>query len=192
MFGDKWMELPESKREEILAFSMEHGAWEGAQKYASEAGMAVQSMYVRLRKIIPLDIQQKTRVEREKARMDASKPGEVETELTAEEEVFLERVKNGDVSLEEASRKIAGIVFEKMLRNPGNVKFDTFFKTKLLELKQSEVANQNNLAMSLINGMFNGRLPPKLCPNCGHVLYQEAVIVDSPKGATLEAELDND
>lgn len=175
----KWEYLNENIKVEILEYARDNGVWEAANKYKDEVGMGVQGLYRRLKAVVEGGNKSGGEV-----------PGEVE--LGEEEKVFLQRLKDGTVSLEEASRKVAGIVFEKMLRNPNDVKFDSFFKTKLLELKQSEQADRNNQAMTLINGMFNGRLPPKSCPSCGYVIYEDAVIVAKPEGTTLIGEVVDD
>lgn len=177
---NKWDLLEEETKAEILQYARDNGPWEAAARYKDEVGMGLQGLYLRLKKTVNFN------------RRGPSPSTPDDAELGEEEKVFLQRIKDGTVGLEEASRKVAGMVFEKMLRNPNDVKFDAFFKTKLLELKQSEQADKNNQAMMMINMMFNGRLPPKSCPRCGHVLYETPVVINKPDGTQLLGEGDDD
>lgn len=188
-----WSNLSEELRQEILLYTKEYGAWKASEKYHEAVGVEKSTLYQRLKETFK-SAGIKTEEEIEKGKRKYSDPDgdEKSGELSKEEEIFLERVKNGDVSLEESSRKIAGIVFEKMMRHPEHVKFDAFFKTKLLELKQTEVQDRNNQALTLINSMFNGHLPPKICPKCGYVLYQEIVAQAAIPGTIVEGELADD
>lgn len=181
-----WTDLTQEQKIGIVEYAKENGAWEASEKFEDMVGMTKLSLYQKLKLVVP-----ESKIKNVKSGGEKKKADPEEVVLGPEEEVFLQRIKDGSVGLEEAGRKIAGIVFEKMLKNPESVKFDSFFKTKLLELKQSEQADRNNQAMTLINGMFNGSLPPKSCPKCGHVLYEEAVIVQAPEGPAMLGNLDD-
>lgn len=94
--------------------------------------------------------------------------------LTQEELKLLDRFKKGEVSLEEASRVVAVKVFEKMLRNPEDVRFVDFFRSELLKIKHQEVEDRNVHAMEVINRLFAGQLPPRHCPSCGYDVFKMA------------------
>lgn len=91
-----------------------------------------------------------------------------QNELSEEEIDLLLRFKEGKVTLDEASRIVATKVFEKILKNPEDVKFIDFFRAELLKIKQQEVTDRNSWAMELVNRMFAGELPPRNCTKCGH------------------------
>ncbi len=94
--------------------------------------------------------------------------------LTKEQIDFLDRISEGKVGLEEGSRIVATMVFEKMLNNPDKIKFADFYNTELLKIKQTEVRDRNYWAMEMINKWFKGRIPPRYCPKCGQdVLHGE-------------------
>lgn len=93
-------------------------------------------------------------------------------ELTQAEQELLKRFERGDVDLEEASRVVASRVFEKILRNPDQLKYIDFFRTELLKIKEQESTNRNNWATELMNRMFSGHLPPRNCPKCGYEIVK--------------------
>lgn len=106
-------------------------------------------------------------------------------ELTSEEVNFLNRLEEGRVTLEEASRIVATKVFEKILKNPDDVRFIDFFRSELLKIKQQETNYKENYAMEMINRLFAGNLPPRECPNCGAKLFN----VTLPKPPSLNGEI---
>lgn len=93
-------------------------------------------------------------------------------ELTAEEEDFLDRFKRGEVSFEEASAILAVKVFEKILKNPDEVKYSDFIRMELLKIKLQKMNSRESFAINLTNRLFNGKLPPRICPNCGAEQYK--------------------
>lgn len=93
--------------------------------------------------------------------------------LTSEQIDFLQRLKEGKVGLEEGSRIVAAMVFEKILKNPDDIRFIDFFRTELLKIKQQETTDRNHWATELMNRMFSGHLPPKNCIKCGNPFIQE-------------------
>lgn len=93
--------------------------------------------------------------------------------LVPDEIELLQRLKQGTVSLDEVSRVVASKVFERILRNPDDLRFIDFFRTELLKLKQREVDDRNNWAMEFVNRMFMGKLPMN-CEGCGKPLFEHS------------------
>lgn len=60
-------------------------------------------------------------------------------ELTKEEQVLLERVKNGEVSKDEMKRIIAVRAFEYAIRNPHRLKFNHFIKLQQLQMREGRM-----------------------------------------------------
>ena len=174
-FEDKFSKLDQETRDKILAMAGELGAWKTSIKWADAVSMHQMSLYQRIKKDL-----KKAGVENGKPQPKEEK-GKVENKLTKEEKMFLDRLAQGSVSLEEASRVVAKKVFEKMLKNPGDVRFDNFFKTELLKIKQQENADKQNYMQTLLNRMFSGALPPRHCPQCGYevIKIQEGEIVNA-------------
>lgn len=169
--------LPQEKREEILKHAGEFDDWQAAVRYAREVGLTPRQLDSGIKKY-RAGLSKKT-----------EKEGGSRRELDAEEELFLERVRAGDVGLDEASRKVASLVFKKMLENPDDVRFGDFFKVEFLKIKQTEVQDKKNAATDMIHAMFGGKLPPKICPQCGYKLVGEPLPIASTKVEAIEGEI---
>jgi hypothetical protein len=102
----------------------------------------------------------------------ASHKNHIEKELSDEEIKLLDRIKNGEIELNEISRIVAAKVFEKMLKNPNDWHYLDFFRIELLKIKQEETQLKENWAKELVNRMFMGKLPPQYCPKCGYNLSE--------------------
>ncbi len=177
-------EIEDGKKGEILLHAEQYGDWQTAVRYGREVGMSSRQLFGFL--------QRQNKVKEPKAekvgKIGGEGPGR---ELGEEEQVFLQRVRDGDVGLDEASRKVAALVFEKMLKNPDDVRFGDFFKVEFLKIKQTEVQDKKNAATDMIHAMFGGKLPPKICPQCGFHLYQPTVVA-KPIEAIEGEVVDND
>jgi len=155
--------LPVSLREEIEESVKKVGAFETATKYAKKAGMSAWGLYHNLNKKVKSGEIVTNRV----VQPYNAKPVKKAQKLSDTEKQFLEDLKTGKKDISEISRMVAVKVFEKMLKYPDDFKFYDFYQAQLLQLKQEEAKSKNTLAMELINRLFNGKLPPTHCPNCG-------------------------
>lgn len=171
MFADKYSLLSPQIKAEIANSVITKGAYETAKEFAPKVGMNMQYLYKKLNKMYPKGDSLET----------DSKPQNDEIKLSKEEKDLLARLATGEASIEEVSRAVAVKVFEKMLRNPHKFQYADFIKTELLKVKKEESVTRDNFARELIVRMFAGKLPPKTCPNCGHVLF-----TDSPKTGVIE------
>lgn len=108
-------------------------------------------------------------------------------ELTAEEKDFLERFKRGEVSFEEASAIVAVKVFEKLLKNPDEVTYTDFIRTELLKIKLQKTNRRESFAINFVNKIFNGKPPPRICPNCG----KEQFKLDFPEPPSFKWDLED-
>lgn len=92
-------------------------------------------------------------------------------ELTEKELELLERFRLGKVETDEMSRLVAVKVFEKILRNPDDIKFIDFFRMEMLKIKRKEQEDRSRNQQELINRFFSGKLPAN-CSDCGSQLFQ--------------------
>lgn len=90
----------------------------------------------------------------------------IKKNLTNEEKKLLDRFEKGEVSLEEMSRIVATRAFEKILKNPKDIRFIDFFRTELLRQKEEAMQSKSILINNLIFRAFHGELPPRYCPTC--------------------------
>jgi hypothetical protein len=170
--------LPTPLQEEIYTMAREKGAWATSLFYASKISMNQVYLSLKLKKYLK-NLEGESLPTTTSSSKPIPKPWEKPVKkLTKAEEAFLDGIKKGSIPLEEASKVIASMVFEKMLRNPEDIRFIDFFRTELLKLKQQESQDRNNLALEMINRMFSGNLPPKICPKCGYELYQETKMIE--------------
>ena len=171
MFADKYSLLSPQIKAEIANSVITKGAYETAKEYAPKVSMNMQYLYKKLNKMY----------KKESNSESDSKPQDTEIKLSKEEKDLLARLATGEASIEEVSRAVAVKVFEKMLKNPHKFQYADFIKTELLKVKKEESVTRDNFARELIVRMFAGKLPPKTCPNCGHILF-----TDSPKVGVVE------
>lgn len=176
-------EIEDGKKAEILQHAEEYGDWQTAVRYGREVGMSSRQLFGFL--------QRQNKVKEPLVGRKKEKEVPESRELDEEEKLFIERVKAGDVGLDEASRKVAALVFKKMLENPSDVRFGDFFKVEFLKIKQTEVQDKKNAATDMIHAMFGGKLPPKICPKCGHHLFTESITAVKPVEA-IEGEIVDD
>lgn len=171
VFEDVFGKLPGTKKLEIIQDAKQNGEWATAGKYFKEIGISQNGLYKRLKKELDKGKEERPIMASSGRRVNVPPPGEVK--LTKKEKKFLKGLEDGTASLEEASRLVAVKVFEKMFRNPGNVKFLDFFRTELLKIKKMEAETKKTWAMQLVGRMFGGgELPPPVCPKCNHVLVK--------------------
>lgn len=90
----------------------------------------------------------------------------IKKKLTNEEKKLLDRFEKGEVSLDEMSRIVATRAFEKILKNPKDIRFIDFFRTELLRQKEEAMHGKSILVNDLISRAFHGELPPRYCPTC--------------------------
>lgn len=92
-------------------------------------------------------------------------------ELTEAENILLDRLARGEVSLEETSKIVAVKVFEKILKNPDDPsitpKLRDFISLHMVKIKEEENKTKEMWGNELLTRMFAGRLPPPVCPDCG-------------------------
>ena len=158
------------------------GEYPAAEKYYKEVGISKNGLYKRLRRELhkvevnrPLAETMKNKgrskpIPKIKEKLTTTPK---EKRLTREESRFLKDLKDGKASLEEASRLVAVRVFDKMFRNPDNVKFLDFFRTELLKIKKMEAETKRTWGNQLLARMFGGgELPPPVCPHCKYELVE--------------------
>lgn len=184
VFVDVFGKLPNVKKLEIIQYAQEHGEYKAAREYCDEVGITWNGLYRRLRRELRQNTETEILEETPKAKLSPYNQGKRdaalarkraesrgEVKLSREEKKFLKDLKEGRASLEEASRLVAVKVFEKMLKQPGNVKFLDFFRVELLKIKKMEAETKKTWAMQLVSRMFGGaELPPPVCPHCNKEL----------------------
>lgn len=170
--------LDKGIQDEIMLHARIKGASYAAKQYAAVAGMKEKSLYILLSRKLknekPIVQEPKVVPEKTDGRRKVREP---ERELTAEEEALLDKLEKGEVGLTEMSRLVARQVFTKMLKNPNDFKFIDFFRTELLRQKDEENKIKDKWAGELINRMFAGKLPPRICPNCGADLVPDSPLL---------------
>lgn len=197
--GTKW--------EEILNYAKEFGEFKAANKYTKEVNLSRDYLYKKIQKTIrKMDLGSQDVGEDEDSENGAGKKGRRLTpeeilanakakaqsrkyayegiELTKKEKRLIKDIAEGKVDLETASRVIASKAFEKLLKYPDSASFTSFIQSELLKLKRQELTDKNTYAMELVNRLFAGELPPRICPNCGHELVKLPVI----NGQIIDAE----
>ena len=192
--GTKWAE--------ILEYSKTHGAYSTSKKYAKEVNWSMGYLYRKLGKLQKKGsetVEEETPVKNGegdskiisgyRARAIGRKEAYEGITLTAKEKKLISDIAEGKVDLETASRVIASKAFEKLLKFPDSASFTSFIQAELLKLKRQELTDKNTWAMELINRMFAGELPPRICPKCGEVLVKlpalEGEIVEDVESISL-------
>ena len=179
--------LPVTLREEIETSVKTIGGYATAQKYAEKAGMSFWGLYNNLKKKVQAGaIPGNKGIVSPMVRNTHFKPKRKPQKLTEEEKLFLEDLRSGKKDLSEISRLVAVKVFEKMLKFPDDFKFYDFYQSQLLQLKQEEAKSKNTMAMELINRLFNGKLPPTHCPNCGTEIIKLETVVAIEEGEEVK------
>jgi hypothetical protein len=176
--------LPVSLREEIEGSVKAIGMYATAQKYAEKAGMSFWGLYNNLKKKVNAGSLETPKGIR--SPFIHGKPERKAQKLTDEEKLFLEDLKTGKKDISEISKMVAVKVFEKMLKFPDDFKFYDFYQAQLLQLKQEEAKSKNTLAMELINRLFNGKLPPTHCPNCGTEIIKLETVAAIEEGEVIK------
>lgn len=186
--------LPLELQEEIIQSAKIQGAKKTARDYCDRAGMSESSLYQKLIRMGKNDpsigvMNRKKKMDiffESKKKEKINKNGE--RTISRGEKMLLNRFENGEVSIDEVSRKIARIAFENILANPASVKYADFIKTEMLKLKQEEGKFKEAWGKELLQRVFAGKLPPAICPNCGysfmsksHSVEGEVVITDEPE-----------
>ncbi|MBK9272858.1 MAG: hypothetical protein IPM48_14840 [Saprospiraceae bacterium] len=162
IFGD----MPNIKKLEIYEYAKQNSVFSAASKYHKEVGISENGLYRRLRRDLKKANQLRNETFQRKSGAGKAKEKD-EVKLSREEKKFLKNLKNGKASLEEASRFVAVRAFEKMLKNPGDVKFLDFFRVELLKIKKMEAETKKTWAIQLVNRLWGGaELPPPVCPYC--------------------------
>lgn len=164
MFAAKWPLLDPYLQQAILDHAKEKGARSAANTYAAETGIGANYLVKLLNKKMGI----KPVPRGDKKEKGKWKP---EKKLTKEEEEFIGKLKKGEVNLDDAGRLVAAMVFEKMLKNPDDVKFIDFYRTEFLKIKDKEVNDKREASMELLNRLFSGQPLPKVCPHCGKQIF---------------------
>ena len=180
-----YITLPLSLREEIESSVKTMGVYAAATKYAPQAGMSFWGLYNNLKKKAQ-NGKLETREGIKSPSIHKGKPIRKPQKLTDEENIFLEDLKSGKKDISEISRMVAVKVFEKMLKFPDDFKFYDFYQAQLLQFKQEEAKSKNTIAMELINRLFNGKLPPTHCPNCGYEIIKLETITAVEEGEVIK------
>lgn len=199
-FKDIYGGLPNVLKLKVLSMARNEGAYKASKHFEKETGMSWNGLYRRLQKELERNAKKMPVAESsrlpgqadytpfQKGQRQAANARKKETEvkLSKDEKKLIRDLKDGKASLEDASRLVAVKVFEKMFKNPDNVKFLDFFRVELLKIKKMEAETKKTWAMQLVSRMFGGaELPPPVCPKCNHELV--------PGGATvLEGEIIGD
>lgn len=183
-----WDLVPFDKQQEIIQSAKTIGALKAATMYCDQVGMKEVSLYQKLKSIGANNRPVKPYLESSKpGRKPKEKPLSFKTrDLTGGERRLLRRFENGEVTLDEVSRKIATLAFKNILENPASVKYADFLKTELLKIKQEEGKFKEAWGKELLQRVFSGKLPPHQCPKCGHSLMEKSsiegeIILDEPK-----------
>lgn len=177
----KFNKLPLELQSKIMLEARQRGAPYASKIYAEQADMTVESLYILLNRKLNREKEKlkptapEKKEEAPKSRW--GKPKEPERELSEEEIVLLDKLEKGEIGITEMSRIVAKQVFSKMLKNPGDFKFIDFFRAELLRQKDEENKIKDKWAGELISRMFAGKLPPRICPNCGEDLVPDSPII---------------
>ena len=177
---------------DCLLYAKENSAYSAACKYYEEIGMDKNYLYNKLRKQLsklnfPSDsgnlvegnrkgLSPEKIIETAKTKAVARKEAYEGIKLTPKEKKLIKDIESGTVDMESASRVIAAKAFEKLLKYPDSASFTSFIQNELLKLKRQELTDKNTWAMELVNRMFGGELPPRVCPDCGRVLVKLPVL----------------
>jgi len=175
-FEPIWKKLPEETRNEILAYAIEFGGTDAANKYFEESGFTNKdSFYAKI--LRELGSKKKLKVSAES----------LNGELTEEESQLLEDFKNGTVGYDRIQKELATRVFKKILMNPEAVNVRDWLQSELVKLKQDETTKQRDALAKFINALFGGFIPSIICPHCkkSTIVRTEALgdILDEPKPA---------
>ena len=177
MFAPKFELLPELLRNEMIARAKEVGAYKASLEYAKKAGMHQQSLYERLKKLVKKETWgAEFGLNSGMEKTVNTKTHSTERNLSKEEKEFLKKLGTGEVTYEETSRLVAVRVFEKMLKNPDKWQYLDFFRSELIKVKREEAQIKDAWAKEIIGRMFSGKLPPKICPECGHDFMEKKVV----------------
>lgn len=175
---DKFGLLPDYKQQEVIQRALDEGSITASKEFYLEIGMVQQSLKQRLDRELKKTSLTTTKptsslpAVKEDSKTSGLKKNQ--RELSKEEKLFLQRMEEGKVTFDEASRIVATKVFTNMLRNPDDFKYVDFFRTELLKIKQQESVDKNTWMIQIINRFFAGKLPPKNCPKCGFHLFEAA------------------
>lgn len=179
-FESKWDLVNPELQQEIIDYAKEQGHYIAGRKYGSSVNMNEHALGQMLKR------KYGTVAKKPVSKNGRGKYIPEEKELDAEELIFIEKLKKGQVGLEEAGKIVAAKVFEKMLKNPDDVKFVDFFRSELLKIKNQEVNDKKDASMELLNRLFSGQVPPKECPHCGAPLFTN---IPSPVSVIVDGEL---
>lgn len=169
------------KWEEILKYAHGNGNYAAATKFAEEVDLNRNYLYRKINKTIgktvltPEDSENKI-VDSAKARARGRVEAYEGIVLTPKERKLIKGISEGTVDLTTASRIIASKAFEKLLKFPDSASFTSFIQSEMLNLKRQELSDKNTWAMELVNRMFGGDLPPRICPHCGTELVKLPVL----------------
>ena len=179
--------------EEVLQSNEEKGSYITAEKYYEKTGLSRSGLYWKLRHLKPSGEtvgEEETEksggdkiVEGYKARAVGRKEAYEGIKLTPKERKLIKDIAEGTVDMQKASRVIAAKAFEKLLKFPDSASFTSFIQSEMLNLKRQELTDKNTWAMELVNRMFAGALPPRVCPRCGEVLVKLPELVGKVEDA---------
>ena len=171
-FIPKWSVVSDNIKLKIVKESKEFGPSVTAKKYHKEVNMSYWGLYEVLKK--------ERRREEEKLHPGLAQKKRMESKehkLTKEEKEFLDGLKQGKVGLSETSKIVAVRVFENMLKHPQDWAYLDFFRTELLRIKNEDTQLKDAWAKEIIGRFFAGKLPPRVCPECGYSLITTSGVI---------------
>lgn len=173
--------------QKIMEVAREKGAYFSSKQYFEKTEHTRIGLYNKVRETLKKENPPPTQEElaenkiisSAKSRALGRKLAYEEVKLTPKEKQLIKDIADGKVDMEAASRVIASKAFEKLLKFPDSASFTNFIQSEMLKLKKQELSDRNTWAMELVNRMFNGELPPRLCPNCGHEIIKLPKVLES-------------
>lgn len=176
---NKWNILPNDLRRKIIDEARTTSAMNASKKYYKFTELSAQMLQRHI--LMILNPAKWDPVERKKLEKE-------NREFSSEEKEFLEKIERGEMDMDLMRGKVARMAFERVLRNPDQVKFIDFIRTEILNSKQEEIKASKSWGKEIIARLFAGKLPPRNCPNCNYslVLLGEEVVEDERVADTGE------
>jgi hypothetical protein len=151
-----YLNLSEDLRSRIEREAVQNGVQPTAKKYMAMAGMKETTLIYNINQALDKGV-------------DTTKPQGKRKALSQDESAFLERMRRGDVSMEELNMFVQTRAFENLLTSPtGGFKFLDFYRMMTLKQESEKKKEEESWAVQLVARSFNGQMPPSTCPKCGH------------------------
>lgn len=169
----KWKYIPKETKDKILNDAVLTTPDIAAAKWKDAIGMSHMGVRNQITKNLKLNGLKPARATGKSG--SASNPivglSDSPSGLSDDQREFIEDLKTGKKDIEDVSKYMLATWFENVLKNPGLVKSIDAFRAEMVKLKKQENKDRKNQAMILVSMMFNGQIPPAVCPNCGERLY---------------------